>query len=555
MKLIREVLKIIVVIIFMVAAYNVCKLTPYYIDRVTYEEDEIRMIIDDSEKTKSLPNPAIIDDEEVLLSIDTIKKYFDEYIYFDEKYNTVIAASGEYVVKMPLGSRIIDINDEYKNVKVSAKKINETVYIPIKELSDVYDIDVTYNEKVIITTGDAKFYTVSVNKKIHTKKYEREFCLTTEVVSKKEKIDIFNEEFETLPDDTYVWVRTEEGSLGYVKKSNIGVESIESTPRITSQSETSMPRISLTWEYASNYTPDRTSEKKIDGLDIVSPTWVYVTNTSGDIKENVSTSYINWALTQGYDVWPTIKNDDIGIDKTSVLLNDMHARKNFVDKIINLCEKYNFKGINLDFEHMYMNDKEEYAELVRELSSTLRRKGIISSVDVNVPDGSANWSLCFDSKAISDAVDYIIVMAYDQYGASSATSGPVASLAWVEANLKKMIERDKIDNKKLVLGVPFYSRFWKEKNGVVTSTSALSMEKAKEYMSKNKNNTVWNEVAGQYVVNYKSKSEDVIIWVEDENSLEKKLELMNKYELAGVASWRRGFETNGVWEKIEEAMK
>ena len=145
-------------------------------------------------------------------------------------------------------------------------------------------------------------------------------------------------------------------------------------------------------------------------------------------------------------------------------------------------------------------------------------------------------------------------MAYDQYGQSSTIAGPVAGLNWVENNLNKMIERDGIDSAKLVLGIPFYSRQWNIKDGKVIKTTAISMENANKQLG---NNAEWNEELSQYVVTSETNSNGVktITYVEDEKSLEKKLELVEKYNLAGVAAWRRGFETEGVWNVIEEKIK
>lgn len=445
-------------------------------------EIENEVIIDGTNESRRLPDEAKIQEDKVLLSLDTIEKYIDKYIYYDEKYSTVIASYGSKIAKMKLDDRKILINDVEKIIDVPVQLIDEKIYVPIEELTEVYGIEVTYDENVMITTAN-----------------------------------LMNSQINMIGEKDY-------------------------------------EKINLVWEYTANYTPDRSNEGKINGIDIVSPTWVYVKNDDGDIRENVSSTYISWAKQNGYEVWPTIKNDDIGIEKTSVLVTDMNKRKNFVDNIVKLCEKYNFRGINLDFEHMYQRDRDEFVILVRELAAMLKQKGIVTSVDVNVPDGSSEWSLCYDSKAISDACDYIMVMAYDQYGQSSKISGPVASLKWVDLNLSKMIERDGIESQKLILGVPFYSRYWKEKNGTVVSTSALSMSKAKEYMSSNKSSTTWNEELGQYVVSYTSQGNQIKIYVEDEESLEKKVELVEKYNLAGVAAWRRGFETNDVWKVIADVI-
>lgn len=549
MKFFRALLKLIIVIIFFAIAYGVCALTPYYIETTHYEKDEIRVVIDDNEYTKSLPDVAAFTSEKVMLSFDTIKKYFYEYIFWDEKYETVIVAKDKTVMKMPVDENKILVNGKEKDISVPVQYINQKLYIPIEELEEIFDLKVDVNEKIIVTTKDADYFSVKVDNKIHTKKYKKDFCMTTDVVKKGETVEIFDD-YENKGDDDYLWVRTENGSFGYVKKKNIMSkdylhiknDEVEEVPAM----------ISLIWEYAANYSPDRSGQSKRDGIRIVSPTWIYVNDEKGNLKNTISSSYLSWAQSVGYEIWPTIKNDAIGISKTSILLNDMNYRQSFIDNVMTLIKKYKFKGINLDFENMYMKDRDMYAELVRELSCTLRANGIISSVDVNVPDGSENWSLCYDSKAISDIADYTIVMAYDQHGSSSKKAGSVASLDWVELNLQKMIERDGIDSNRLVLGVPFYSRFWRVRNDVVVSTSTMTMKTTKDYMDKHSDSVEWVEESGQYVVRYKDKNDDIEIWVENEKSLKEKLKLISKYKLAGFAAWRWGFENEETWSLIGE---
>ena len=513
MKFFRALLKLIIVIIFFAIAYGVCALTPYYIETTHYEKDEIRVVIDDNEYTKSLPDVAAFTSEKVMLSFDTIKKYFYEYIFWDEKYETVIVAKDKTVMKMPVDENKILVNGKEKDISVPVQYINQKLYIPIEELEEIFDLKVDVNEKIIVTTKDADYFSVKVDNKIHTKKYKKDFCMTTDVVKKGETIEIFDD-YENKGDDDYLWVRTENGSFGYVKKKNIMSKDYL---HIKNDEVEEVPaKISLIWEYAANYSPDRSGQSKRDGIRIVSPTWIYVNDEKGNLKNTINSSYLSWAQSVGYEIWPTIKNDAIGISKTSILLNDMNYRQSFIDNVMTLIKKYKFKGINLDFENMYMKDRDMYAELVRELSCTLRANGIISSVDVNVPDGSENWSLCYDSKAISDIADYTIVMAYDQHGSSSKKAGSVASLDWVELNLQKMIERDGIDSNRLVLGVPFYSRFWRVRNDVVVSTSTMTMKTTKDYMDKHSDSVEWVEESGQYVVRYKDKNDDIEIWVENE---------------------------------------
>lgn len=543
--------KFVLTIIFFVIAYILIDLTPYYTETITYADDEIRFIIDDSEKTKALPDAILIENDEVMLSMKTIKKFFDKYIYFDEKYGAVIVAYDEYVVKMFIDDNDIIVNDSPKHINTPVKQSGDTIYVPITVLEKVYDIKVEVNEKVIVTTSNVNYTEVTLTGKAKLKKFKRELSLTKGKAKKESTLKVYTEDFEMLAPSEYVWVRNEVGDLGYIKKSNLKIDETKLV-NVLKKEEEEKEKIYLIWEYATNYSPDRRGEAKKDGIGIVSPTWIYVKNPSGELKNSIDTSYINWATSVGYEVWPTIKNDDIGIQKTSEMVTDMYARKTFIDELVTLCKQYNFTGINLDFENMYEKDKVEFAQLVREMSSTLRRNGIISSVDVNVPDGSSTWSLCYDTKAISDGADYVILMAYDQYGPSSSTAGPVASLAWVEANLVKLIEREKVESEKLVLGVPFYSRFWRTKDGKVKSTVSLAMSKAKEYVKNNPNSTTWSDIAGQNIVEYTSAGDTIFVYVEDEEALKRKIKLIEAYNLGGMAAWRRGYETEAAWDVIAE---
>lgn len=550
-------IKLIVVCIFIGVAYMICDLTRYYVRPIYYKEDETRVIINDSEVTRALPDDALFVDEKIMLSFDTIKKYFDEYIYFDEKYQTVIITSDIDVVKLKLDEKKININGNEKNIEVAARKIDEDIYVPIEELQDVYNIEVLNNEKIIITTNNVEYKKVQITEKEKIKLYKRELSLTT---GKFKKEDIITT-FETDDEKGYTRVRTANGNLGYIKTEKIKGNTIYEN--ILKEDNINKEKINLTWEYAENYTPNREGQNKLTGVNVVSPTWIYMKNENGEIRNTISTSYIEWAKRVGYDLWPTLKNDLMGLEKTSNLVTDMHAREKIINNVVEISKQYGFDGINLDFENMYMQDKDEFSEFVREFSATLRRNGLIASVDVNVPDGSETWSLCYDHKSIADAADYMILMAYDQYALSQ--NGPVASLSWVENNIKKLLEREEVDASKFILGVPFYSKYRKNKITLsgdeeiqtnITKTT-LYMGNAKNYLnsSKYKNYAVWDEEMGQYYIEYRNQNIVERIWIEEEKALKEKVDLINKYNLAGVASWRWGFETIEAWKIINNTLE
>lgn len=553
------VLKLFIVCVFLFVSYMICGFTKYYIAPIYYGDEEIRVIIDDAEVTRNMPNVAVFVDGKAMLSFDTIKKYFDEYIYFDEKYNTVIITGDTDIIKMKLDDNSLNLNGISKNIKVPVKKINDVIYVPVEELQKMYNIAVVHNEKLIITTDNIEYKEIKMNQKEKVKLYKKQISLTTGKVKAGEVLTVFSGE----ESEEYAKVRTTNGDLGYVKRKNLDGTIVLDKKIIEDNKNIITKKINLTWEYAENYTPNRLDQEKIEGLNIISPTWIYMKNTSGDIKFNtLSSEYIMWAKKKGYTLWPTLKNDSMGIEKTSTLVTDMYARENIIANVVELALKYGFDGINIDFENMKMKDKDEFSQFIREFSATLRRNNLVASVDVNVPDGSETWSLCYDHKAISDACEYMMLMAYDQYGRTKA--GPVASLTWVENNINKVIEREKVDRQKLVLCVPFYSKYRKDKitmsgdeeilKGI--STSTLYMKSVKNYLAnpKFKGSITWDDELGQYYVEYRNQNILERIWAEDENALKEKVKLVNKYNLAGVASWRWGFETPESWQVINETL-
>ena len=143
------------------------------------------------------------------------------------------------------------------------------------------------------------------------------------------------------------------------------------------------------------------------------------------------------------------------------------------------------------------------------------------------------------------------IMAYDEYGVHSKTSGSAASLSWTEESIKTTLKE--VENTKLVLGVPFYVRYWQEKDGNVIKTSAISMQRANEIIKENNAKKVIKD--GQYVALWQKDGYNFSIYLEDAFSINNRMNLIKKYNLSGVASWRRGFETEDIFKVINDALK
>ena len=428
-------------------------------------------------------------------------------------------------------------------------------YIPISKIEEVYNINIKYikeNNTVMIESLDRKLETAQTTKDTNVKYKNTIFSKNLENLVQGTKVAIVPNEENT---DYKGWtlVRTENGKIGYVKNEYLTQSTIERQEPVEEEKT-----ISLVWEYFSEVSsaPENDNTVVYNGVNVVSPSFFYIED--GKIQENVGeegVNYINWAKSNNYEVWAMVANNNTNrqkMDEFSEWIRDYKKRKNMIDQIVNYVEKYDLDGINIDFENIYMADKDYLSRFIIELKPRLEEIGVILSVDVTEPDGSENWSLCFDRNLIGDVADYIVFMAYDQYGSSSNTAGSTATYNWVERNINKFINQEEVDPSKIILGVPFFTRLWKEENGETTN-SAVLMKNTSNYIPENVV-VQWLEDEKQYYFEYTENGVTYKMWIEDEQSITYKLELINKYNLAGAAFWRKGFEDESIWNIVEQKL-
>ena len=569
--------RFIVVVIFLIAALSIFNMAPEYELDYKYKEGDIRVIFNDVEITRDLsklPQTALLVDDEIMLSQDTVDILFDKNLYYEEAYETLITTTNNHRADLKLNSKVIRIDDKNENLEIPPIKVKynykednrydekseekrnrteEIIYIPIKALEDVYDMTIEFNDKVIITENDKNRVRVTVKSddEIELKHTKDSLSKNVEIIEAGKYLDIFNYDGEK----EFILARSFTGEIGYIVKNEF--ENYDMTLITVEKQREKNEKLNIAWDYISpNATSigDKSNREKYDALDVVAPTLLYLKNPKGDIKynSNVASSYIKWAKQNDYKVWVTLKNEyadkHFTLNETSEFLNDLNHREKAINEMIEFAKTYDIDGINVDIELIYQEDATAFSQFIRELSVKGKQNDLVISVCVNVPDGSPTWSLCYQHKALSEYADYLAVMTYDQYGASSKSAGPNASLEWVKTNIEKLVERDNVDSDKLLLGIPFYSRLWKS-SGSGLNSSTLNMAGAKAYLTKEPK-PVWLEEAGQYL--YESSNSTTMLWIEENESISMKLKLVSEYDLGGTAYWMLGYETADIWNTILE---
>ncbi|WP_462331600.1 glycosyl hydrolase family 18 protein [Schwartzia sp. (in: firmicutes)] len=306
-------------------------------------------------------------------------------------------------------------------------------------------------------------------------------------------------------------------------------------------------RVGLVWQPRIDDGKDMSEGAKLPGINVASPCWFRIISedgTLGDAALSPDKDYVKNAQKRGYKVWALVSNS-FDPDMTHILLHNQAACNRAVSEIVYAAKEYKLDGINLDFENMEEEDRDAFSKFVSKLGAALHKEGKTFSVDVTFPGGSPNWSLCYDRAAIAAEADYVMVMAYDEHPSGSKTSGSVASLSWVENGVQAMLRE--VPSDKLVLGMPLYSRIWTESDGTVSDVETLWMAQADRLVKEKKLARVWDMDAGQYYFEYKKGGRTCRVWQENARSIALKAALISRYDLAGAALWRMGFETDDVW--------
>ncbi|WP_054870503.1 glycosyl hydrolase family 18 protein [Caloranaerobacter sp. TR13] len=518
-----------------------------------YLENEANIVIEDIALKSEVY--SVIEGDRIYIPVEIIKGYLNSDVVLDEDDNRLYLQIKNPVFKLEtkkLDNMIKNgINLNFLTVDIQGKQ-----YLNIRGLEKIFDINVNYiedtNTLIIDRLKDAiKVGKIKSNTYLRPKKSS--FSFVMDKLQEGEEVIVFEE------NEKWIKVRTQKGYVGYVLKKIIDIkaENVRLDRKINNIRQNVMidGKINLVWDYVYKYSKDLSKENKIEGLDIISPTWFSI-DSNGYIINNGDYSYVNQAHKKGYKVWALIDNQ-FNRDLTKQFLKSRQAQENLIKQLVVYSSIYDLDGINIDFENVYYEDKDRLTEFVKKLTETLKQQNIIVSMDMTVPSTNPNWSKFYDREKLSKILDYCIVMTYDEHWATSPKSGSVASIGWVINGIQNSLKY--IPEKKLIMGLPFYTRQWEEykdnKGRLRVKSKVLTMEEVEKIIKENNLEVIWLKEEGQHYTEYFREGKKYRIWIEDDKSIELKAKLVYRYNLAGVASWRKGFEKESIWTVLNDIIK
>lgn len=514
------------------------------------EEDDVALILQDtvSEMKGKLADGA------VYIPYSAAVQQLGSRFYWDEESQTMLYTTANEVVSIAPESTSYTMGGETCTEEVPpVKKLGDDYYLALDFLQDHMQMTAEiyenpYRAVIRYKWGDVQTVSASEDTVI---RYQG--GIKSPILG-----DVAQGDELLLLEEMEDWSRvmTKDGLDGYVEKKALG--SVQETElAYTGDYEENFPsltrdhKINLAWHQVTSEAANEAMEndiKDMTGVNVISPTWFSVTSTEGSISSLASKEYVDKAHAKNLEVWGLIDNFNDNVSTYDTLVQKS-SRKHIIDMLISEADRVGLDGINVDFETLTEEEAPHFIQFIRELSVACRREGLVLSIDNPVP----SYTYFYNRKEQGIVADYVIIMGYDEHTAGSPEAGSVASLPFVEEGIMETLKE--VPAEKVINGVPFYTRLWTVGNDGSVSSEVLGMDQADQYAEENGMEVYWNTDVSQNYAEAETENGKLQMWLEDEESLEAKMELVKEYDLAGSAAWKLGFERADVWKIISSYLQ
>lgn len=543
-----------------------------YLDKYSYSKEKADLndeygITDDSDVAIVWGNEysdvrARIFDGAVYMDLDSVRANLNDRFYYGvqneaDTTGMILYALPTQLVSTQVGSSEVSGADgTVQTDYVPARREGDTIYLAldfVKQYTNfTYELYTEPNRLQLDNTWETQ-QVATVTKDTQIRESGGIKSAIMEEVKKGDQVTVLDQM------DTWSRVKSGDAILGYIENKRLkDITDVDPAPANGYQ-EPEYTTVRLDGKVNMAFHNVYSTEASIDTLstymaptktvNVLAPTWFWVTSNAGDMSSFASQQYVDTAHGMGLQVWAAVNNfESQELPDHNTFLTTLDSRSHLIDQLISECTAYGIDGINVDLEQIDSAYGHDYIEFIRELSIACRDHQLVLSVD-DYP--AYDFNSHYDIAEQGVFCDYVVIMGYDEHYAGSQEAGSVSSIGYVTDGIRMAL--DKVPKDKVINAVPFYSRIWKTQGGTVSS-EAYGMQDIQNYISEHGMTVSWDAATGQ---NYTEASDGdtlVQIWVEDAQSLKEKLDVMAADDIAGVAEWKLSFETPDVWDVIAAYM-
>ena len=490
---------------------------------------------------------GIYEDGQVYIPVEWVNEYLNDRFYWDE---------GEKLLVYAMPDTIVYADESAQGEKGPLFKVKpEGMYLSLGVVMNYTDIRTqafatSEIKRVFIDTSWEPYETSVLKKDAQLRvKGGIKSQIVTEAAAGS-SVDVL----ETM--DTWSRVRSEDGYVGYVENRKLeGLKQVTPVSSYKAPVYTSIPmdgKVRLGFHQVTRPEGNATLESyaaNAKGMNVIVPTWFNVVDSNGAYNSLASREYVDKAHDMGLKVWAMVENvsteESVKNLNTKTLMSSTSTRKKLIEDLMGEAGTYGFDGFNLDFESLKAEAGPHYVQFIRELSVACRKAGLVLSVDNYVP---SSYSSFYNRREQGIVADYVIIMGYDEHYAGGE-AGSVSSVPYVREGIENTLKE--VPKEKVINAVPFYTRVWTVNDGK-TSSKAYGIMDARQWVEENQVELTWDKLLGQYYGETVNGSGQQYIWMEEEDSMKLKIDLIKEFDLAGVACWKLGFEPSDIWDIVSE---
>ena len=579
-RMLQRLIPVIVAIVLMVAVLVVCIMTGVF-EKYSYSTERADLFeyfsIYNQEDVAVITNNELTDlkaklyDGTIYLDYDTIQQTMFDRFYYDVNDSALLYTTATDVISIPIGSTSYYVSGTPQDVGyVIVRNEGDQLYIALDYMKNYaafsyelyegepYRMDLSYE------WGTNRLADVAKDNHIRTLGGIKSAILKD--VKKGDTVIVINEMEE------WSEVRTTDGIIGYIENKRLENYREETLTPVAAIPEEVYPNISkdypinLVWHQVTNETANgKLSEmmEGVSGVNTISPTWFALSDNEGNFTSLASTSYVEQAHAMGLEVWALVDDFTNSVD-TYEIFSHSAKRAHLIEQLMSTAATYSLDGLNIDFEQISTEAGPHYIQFLRELSIQCRKNGIVLSVDNYVPRESTAH---YNREEQGRVVDYVVIMGYDEHWGGSEESGSVASLGFVKDGIEQTLQV--VPAEKIINALPYYTRIWVETPKTEEeialedptaetyipyhlSSEAMSMKGAANAIEKAGVTATWDDVTAQNYAEYERDGSTYKVWLEDDASITAKMQAIQGYNIAGIAGWKLGLQTNSVWPIISE---
>lgn len=513
--------------------------------------DRLAIILQD----EMIEEQALMRDGIVYFDIDTIHMYFNEGFYVDRSEQKLLYTTASNTVIAVFGSAgYTDGEGEHSTAYAPCIQEGETIYVAadyVRQFTN-YSYEIFDRHLQVYTEwGVKQTYEIAKDTQVRVKGGIKSPILRE--IAKGETVELLEQM------DTWSKIKTSDSVIGYVENKRMKNLSTEVETPVTdyvAEEYTSISmdgKVSLGWHAIGGMGGNDTLDAMVaegKGMNVIAPTWFSLTDNDGSYRSFGTTQYVSKAHNYGLQVWGVWDNfnykNETGADvDTLQVLSSTTKRQGLVQGIVDTSLELGLDGVNIDFEGLTSDCGEHYVQFLRELSVACRKNNLVLSVDNYVP---FNFNDFYRLDIQGEVADYVIIMGYDEHWHGSKDPGSVASIEYVSNGLERTLAQ--VPAEKVVNALPFYTILWKTEGAEVTD-EYITLNNVADFLKRVNVTPEWDEITCQYYAEWQSGNTTYQIWVEDEESIKVKLNVMSAQKIGGVAVWRLGYGTDSVWELVK----